>query len=136
MSEQLLGLAADVLRSFGSAFGGRHLAIVGGAVPGLLVGKIPTGMEAHVGTADLDLHLSLHLLDGETADYYDAIIDGLTGMGLGPDKRDDGREVKWRRRSERAVPRAGLRRQGVEETSSRLGFTPGLEKTLLCKSCQ
>ena len=96
MSEQLLGLAADVLRSFGSAFGGRHLAIVGGAVPSLLVGNIPTGMEAHVGTADLDLHLSLHLLDGETADYYDAIIDGLTEMGLAPDRRDDGREVKWR----------------------------------------
>ena len=40
MSEKLLGLAADVLRSFGSAFGGRHLAIVGGAVPSLLVGTI------------------------------------------------------------------------------------------------
>ena len=56
MSEKLLGLAADVLRSFGSAFGGRHLAIVGGAVPSLLVGTIPTGMQEHVGTADLDLH--------------------------------------------------------------------------------
>jgi hypothetical protein len=33
MSLQLLGIAADVLRSFGSAFGGKHLAIVGGAVP-------------------------------------------------------------------------------------------------------
>jgi Nucleotidyl transferase AbiEii toxin, Type IV TA system len=96
MSEQLLGMAADVLRSFGSAFGGRHLAIVGGAVPSLLVGNIPPGMEPHVGTADLDLHLSLHLLDGETADYYDAIIDGLTEMGLAPDTREDGREVKWR----------------------------------------
>ena len=37
MSERLLGIAADVLRSFGSGFGGHHLAIVGGAVPGLLV---------------------------------------------------------------------------------------------------
>jgi hypothetical protein len=34
MCDRLLGMAADVLRSFGSAFGGRHLAIVGGAVPG------------------------------------------------------------------------------------------------------
>ena len=96
MSELLLGLAADVLRSFGSAFGGRHLAIVGGAVPGLLVDTVPTGMAAHVGTADLDLHLSLQLLDGETADYYDAIIDGLRELGLSPDQRSDGREVKWR----------------------------------------
>lgn len=95
MSEKLLGAAADVLRSFGSAFGGRHLAIVGGAVPSLLVEEIPAGIERHVGTADLDLHLGLHLMDGETADYYDAIIDGLKGLGLSPDV-DGGREVKWR----------------------------------------
>ena len=41
MSERLLRIAADVLRSFGSAFGGRHLAIVGGAVPSLLVPSPP-----------------------------------------------------------------------------------------------
>jgi hypothetical protein len=95
MSEKLLGSAADVLRSFGSAFGGRHLAIVGGAVPSLLVGELPPGIKAHVGTADLDLHLSLHLLDGETADYYAAIIDGLRHLGLRPDRQFD-RLVKWR----------------------------------------
>lgn len=95
MSERLLGIAADVLRSFGSAFGGRHLAIVGGAVPCLLVDEPPTGMDPHVGTADLDLHLSLHLLDGETADYYDSIISGLRTLQLGPD-REHGREVRWR----------------------------------------
>lgn len=95
MSEKLLGATADVLRSFGSAFGGRHLAIVGGAVPSLLVDEIPAGMERHVGTADLDLHLGLHLMDGETADYYDAIIDGLRRLGLSP-AIEGGREVKWR----------------------------------------
>lgn len=68
MSSRLLGIAADVLRSFGSAFGGRHLAIVGGVVPSLLASETPLGVNPHVGTADLDLHLSLHLLDGETAD--------------------------------------------------------------------
>lgn len=68
MCVRLLGTAADVLRSFGSAFGGRHLAIVGGAVPSLLAGRVPPGMRPHVGTADMDFHLSLHLLDGETAD--------------------------------------------------------------------
>src|SRR5713101_4330867 len=31
MSNHLLGIAADVLRAFGSVFGGRHLAIIGGA---------------------------------------------------------------------------------------------------------
>lgn len=95
MSERLLGAAADVLRSFGSAFGGRHLAIIGGAVPSLLVAQVPAGIEQHVGTADLDLHLGLHLMDGETADYYDAIIDGLERLGLAPDVDGD-REVKWR----------------------------------------
>lgn len=95
MSQRLLGIVADVLRSFGSAFGGRHLAIVGGAVPSLLVEAPPRGMDPHVGTADLDLHLSLHLIDGETADYYDAIIDGLRSLDLRPDD-EGGREVKWR----------------------------------------
>ena len=95
MSETILGHAADVLRSFGSAFGGRHLAIVGGAVPGLLLASAPVGLLPHVGTGDLDLHLSLHLLDGETAEYYDAIIDGLRGLGLAPD-RTAKRQVKWR----------------------------------------
>jgi len=95
MSERLLGVAADVLRSFGSAFGGKHLAIVGGAVPSLLVPDPPRGIERHVGTGDLDFHLSLHLMDGETAEYYAAIIDGLRALGLRPDREND-REVKWR----------------------------------------
>jgi Nucleotidyl transferase AbiEii toxin, Type IV TA system len=95
MSDRLLGIAADVLRSFGSAFGGRHLAIVGGVVPGLLVPQPPPGIPPHVGTADLDFHLSLHLLDGETADYYRAIIDGLRSLGLKP-AIEDKRQITWR----------------------------------------
>lgn len=95
MCSRLLGVAADVLRSFGSAFGGHHLAIVGGTVPSLLAGTLPAGIKPHVGTADLDFHLSLHLLDGETADYYQAIIDGLRSLGLQTDVQG-GREVKWR----------------------------------------
>jgi hypothetical protein len=95
MCVRLLGTTADILRSFGSAFGGRHLAIVGGAVPSLLAGRIPERLRPHVGTSDLDLHLSLHLLDGETADYYRAIIDGLRSLGLRTDIQG-GREVKWR----------------------------------------
>lgn len=59
MSDRLLGIAADVLRSFGSAFGGRHLAIVGGAVPSLLAPGVPAGIKPHAGTADLGLRLWL-----------------------------------------------------------------------------
>jgi hypothetical protein len=95
MNGQLLGVAAYVLRSFGSAFGGKHLAIVGGAVPSLRVPDPPRGIERHVGTGDLDFHPSLHLMDGETADYYAAIIDRLRGLGLRP-ANEDGREIKWR----------------------------------------
>jgi hypothetical protein len=94
-TELLLGTAADLLRSFGSAFGGRHLAIIGGLVPTLLVPDPPEGIAAHPGTGDLDLHLSLHLLDGETADYYDSIIEGLDTLGLKP-ATENNRLLKWR----------------------------------------
>lgn len=63
--------------------------------PSLLVSGAPRGMRPHVGTADLDFHLSLHLLDGETADYYQAIIDGLRSLGLRTDVQGE-REIKWR----------------------------------------
>jgi hypothetical protein len=142
MSEKLLGAAADVLRSFGSAFGGRHLAIIGGAVPSLLVETIPAGIERHVGTADLDLHLGLHLMDGETADYYDAIIDGLRGLGLSPDTSGE-REVKWRwmgthRGSKLQVEllcpqrtRGGLPESPAGDTNAELNVGPGGEITAL-----
>ncbi|HEY0640580.1 MAG TPA: hypothetical protein VGD67_23365 [Pseudonocardiaceae bacterium] len=89
------GAAADVLRSFGSAFGGHHIAIVGGLVPSLLVDAPPPGVPAHVGTSDVDLLVSLHLLDGETADYYDAIIDGFHQLGLSAASTHN-RAVRWR----------------------------------------
>lgn len=95
MSAAMLGMAADVLRSFGGAAGGRHVALVGGVVPGVMVGEVPPGMEPHVGTSDLDLSVTLHLLDGETAEYYGAILDGLRSLGLSEDKAD-GRERRWR----------------------------------------
>ena len=92
---RMLGIAADVLRSFGSGFGGRHLAIIGGLVPSLLVPQVPVGIDPHVGTADLDLHLSLQLLAGETADYYGSIIDGLRSFGLRQDDKGERRRL-WR----------------------------------------
>ena len=142
MSDRLLGIAADVLRSFGSAFGGRHLAIIGGAVPALLVPEVPPGITAHVGTADLDLHLSLHLLDGETADYYQAIIDGLRSLGLCPDAQG-GREVRWRwvgryRNSQVQVEllcpvrtRAGRPEKPAEATTAEANIGPSGEITAL-----
>jgi hypothetical protein len=37
----------------------------------------------------------LHLRDGETANYYDSIIDGLRSLGLVADREGD-KEIKWR----------------------------------------
>lgn len=48
------------------AGGGRHLAIVGGMVPTLLAPEPPPPLPPHVGTGDLDVHLSLNLLTGAT----------------------------------------------------------------------
>jgi hypothetical protein len=42
------------------------------------------------------LHLALHLIDGETADYYESIIQGLHSLGLRPDEDTNGRQIKWR----------------------------------------
>jgi len=95
MSLRQLGIAADVLRSFGGSFGGKHLALVGGIVPGLLVTNPPEGIEPHVGTSDLDLLISIALLEGDTADYYGSIVEGLRSLNLAPDEADE-RTNKWR----------------------------------------
>ncbi|MGI8791781.1 MAG: nucleotidyl transferase AbiEii/AbiGii toxin family protein [Acidimicrobiales bacterium] len=99
-------------------------------------------MEPHVGTGDLDLHLSLHLLDGETADYYHAIIEGLRSLGLRADD-EHGREVKWRwvgryrdvrLQVELLCPvrsRAGRPERPATETPAEANIGPGGEITAL-----
>jgi hypothetical protein len=47
----------------------KHLVIVGGMVPPLLV---PNAADAHVGSADIDVCLSLAITHGATAQYYGA----------------------------------------------------------------
>lgn len=53
------------------------------------------GTPAYAGTGDLDLHLSLQLMDGEAAEYYRSVIAGLRSLNLAPDERD-GRTALWR----------------------------------------
>ncbi len=91
MSSRLLGIAADVLRSFGSAFGGRHLAIVGGAVPALLVLEVPSGIAPHSAastTSSLIACDSCHDQLRQTV-FFEPPHDGghqpLTGWVTGPD---------------------------------------------------
>lgn len=65
--EQLIAEAADLVRAFG--FTAHHIVLIGGMVPGLLVPVLDPGIEPHVGTADIDLCLSLALVVGDTESY-------------------------------------------------------------------
>ncbi len=65
--EQLIAEAADLVRAFG--FTAHHIVLIGGMVPGLLVPVLDPGIAPHVGTADIDLCLSLALVVGDTESY-------------------------------------------------------------------
>jgi len=52
----------------------KHLVIVGGLVPPLLV---PEAADAHIGSADIDLCLSLAITRGATREYYKSIEETL-----------------------------------------------------------
>lgn len=66
-----------VLRCFGPAR--EHITVIGGLVPSLLIPS-PKG-EAHVGTTDADLCLTVALADGDTS-YYDSITTRLRDSGF------------------------------------------------------
>jgi hypothetical protein len=66
-SELILGETAHLLRHLG--FAAQHAIVIGGLVPGLLVVDPGPGRAAHVGTTDLDICLSLALIEGDTAEY-------------------------------------------------------------------
>jgi hypothetical protein len=59
--------AADLVRALG--FMASHVVLIGGLVPGLLVPVLDPGIEPHVGTADIDLCLSVALVEGDTEAY-------------------------------------------------------------------
>jgi hypothetical protein len=63
--DAVLGETAQLLRHLG--FAARHAVLIGGVVPSLLVLDPPGA--AHVGTTDIDLCLSVALVDGDTAEY-------------------------------------------------------------------
>lgn len=63
----VLAEAADVIRAAG--FAQAHLVVIGGLVPSLLV-PFPDGVGApHLGTADIDLCVSMAFIDGDTEEY-------------------------------------------------------------------
>lgn len=73
------------------------LVVVGGLVPSLLVDQdhLPPGAEPHVGTLDLDVGLSLAILDDRR---YEEIVARLKRAGFSPDKNEAGNltRQRWR----------------------------------------
>ena len=69
----LIGEAASLFYLLGG-MAAKHLVIVGGLVPPLLV---PEAADAHIGSADIDLCLSLAITRGATREYYKSIEETL-----------------------------------------------------------
>lgn len=79
LTDQLAAEAADIVRALGFMAG--HIVLIGGLVPGLLVPVLDPGIEPHVGTADIDLCLSVALVEGDT-EAYERIETILKGLGF------------------------------------------------------
>lgn len=89
--EAVLAEAAHLLRHLG--FAAAHTVLIGGVVPSLLV-LDPATNRPHVGTTDLDLCLSVAIVEGDTAEY-ERIETSLRNAGYEP--TDD--SFRWRQTS-------------------------------------
>ncbi len=80
------------------------LVVIGGLVPSLIVdqGALPEGAEAHVGTLDLDVGLTVALLDDGR---YHELAERLRYAGFEPDVNDEGNTTRqrWRIRGAEKV---------------------------------
>ena len=72
-----------------------ELVVVGGLVPSLLVDQraLPPGVDAHVGTMDLDVGLTIGLLD---QGRYRTLTERLRRAGFSPDENELGRPTRQR----------------------------------------
>lgn len=72
-----------------------EIVIVGGLAPSLIVEQdpLPAGVDRHVGTMDLDLGLTLALLDHER---YRTLAERMRRSGFAPDVNDAGRVTRQR----------------------------------------
>jgi len=89
--DPMVAEAASLLYLLGG-MGAKHLVLIGGLVPPLLV-KEPR--EAHVGTSDLDICLSVAISQGATAEYYES-IEELIAPYFEPTV---GTSFRWRKRA-------------------------------------
>lgn len=63
----LLGEAVALLQEVG--FAGKHITIIGGLVPGILLPIVDPPLEPHIGSRDVDFCLSLALIEGDVGNY-------------------------------------------------------------------
>ena len=79
-----------------------QMCVVGGLVPSLIIEQAELGErdEAHVGTIDLDLGLSIVVLHEQ---LYEEIAKRLTDAGFGPDENESGNTTAQRWRSVQGV---------------------------------
>ena len=96
LAERLAAEAADLVRALG--FMAPHVVLIGGLVPGLLVPVLDPGIEPHVGTADIDLCLSVALVEGDT-EAYERIETILKRLGF----QEGNASFQWRRRTGMAL---------------------------------
>ena len=77
----ILGEAAHLLRHLG--FAAEHIVLIGGVVPSLLI-LDPGGGHSHLGTGDLDLCLSVAIVEGDTGEYERIETAASRKAGYGP----------------------------------------------------
>jgi len=77
-----------------------ELVVVGGLVPSLLINQdsLPEGADAHVGTMDLDIGLTLTLLDNRR---YKTLTERLRDSGFSEDINEEGNPTRQRWKIER-----------------------------------
>lgn len=85
--------AAGIVRAFGLA--SAHVVIIGGLAPSLLVPLPDPGLEPHIGTTDLDLCLSVALIEGNVGEY-ERLESSLRDHGFAMARDDRGQPVSWR----------------------------------------
>lgn len=113
------------------------IVVVGGLAPSLQIdqSKLPPGIDAHVGTRDLDLGLALAMLEEER---YAELSARLRDAGLTPDINEQGNVTnqRWRTRDgdmvtiDFLIPSYGRNDEGGKLLNFQQGFaaviTPGL----------
>ena len=77
----VLAEAAALIKALG--FAAQHVTLIGGLVPTLLVPVLDRDVEPHVGTTDVDVCLSVAIMEGTTGEY-EKIQDALRRAGYAP----------------------------------------------------